>query len=249
VDVSEGSSSPADQKRAVRTAVWDRLTREALAAFPLPVRGRIPNFKGAAEAALRLTSEPEFEQAQVIKVNPDAPQRNVRLLALRAGKTLLVPTPRLREGFLLLDPEQIGASRLAQAATIRGAATYGRAVALDALPRPDLIVLGTVAVSGAGSRVGKGEGFAELEYATLREMGRVSADVPIATTVHDIQVVEAIPSEPWDVPVDVIATPTRVIRTETRLPRPAGIYWEHLAEERLATMPILRELRERRRLN
>lgn len=169
----------------------------------------------------------------------------MRLLALRAGKTVLVPTPRLHEGFLLLDPTQFQSSQLARAATIQGAAALGRPVSLDNLPRPDLIVVGTVAISSYGSRVGKGEGYAELEYATLRQTGRIDASVPIATTVHDAQVVDAIPTEPWDLPVDIIVTPTRVIRTESTFPKPPGIFWEYLSEDRLDAMPILRELRKR----
>lgn len=223
--------------------MWDRLTRERLAAFPLPIKGRIPNFKGAAEAAQRLAELPEFREARIVKVNPDSPQRPVRLLALQAGKTVLVPTPRLREGFLLLDPSRLRPSQLAHAATIRGAEQLGGPVGLNDLPAPDLIVVGTVAVSAAGSRVGKGEGYAELEYATLREMGRIDEHVPIATTVHDAQVEDEIPSEPWDMPVDIIVTPTRVIRTNSALPKPSGIMWEHLTQERLDAMPILSELR------
>src|SRR5688500_3539568 len=125
-------------KQAIRLAVWDRLTRERLAAFPLPIKGRIPNFVGASRAARRLSELPEFQATQIVKVNPDSPQRPVRLLALRAGKTVLVPTPRLQDGFLLLDPTRLQSTQLARAATIQGAADLGRPVSLDDLPRPDL---------------------------------------------------------------------------------------------------------------
>ncbi len=36
-----------------------------------------PNFKGAAEAAARLAGTPEFQNAEVIKTNPDTPQHTV----------------------------------------------------------------------------------------------------------------------------------------------------------------------------
>lgn len=243
--MSAAGMSTKAAKQAIREAVWERLTRERLAAFPMPIKGRIPNFKGAAAAAERLAELPEFRRARTIKVNPDSPQRPVRELALRAGKIVLVPTPRLREGFLLLDPGELPPDALGKAATIEGAARYGRPVGLEDLPAPELIVVGTVAVSPSGSRVGKGEGYAELEYATLRTLGRVDADVPIATTVHDAQVVDAIPSERFDVPIDIVVTPTRALRTSTTLPKPAGIYWDDLTEERLDAMPVLRELRSR----
>jgi len=63
---------------------------------------------------------------------------------------------------------------------------------------------------------------------TLRRLGRVSPDASIATTVHDVQEVDDVPIEPFDVPVDIIVTPTRVIRTGSRLAKPTGIIWELL---------------------
>ena len=64
-----------DEKSRIRERVWEQLTAERQAAFPFPVRGRIPNFKGASQAAARLAALPEFGRARVIKVNPDSPQR------------------------------------------------------------------------------------------------------------------------------------------------------------------------------
>src|SRR5947199_8266924 len=96
-----------------------------LARVPRHVKGQIPNFAGSEEAARRLAALPEFEKAAVVKVNPDAPQRMVRYAALKAGKTLLTPTPRLREGFLHLDPQSIPNGKLLTAASIAVAARYG----------------------------------------------------------------------------------------------------------------------------
>jgi len=237
--------SARDEKAEIRQRVWRRLEDERLAAFPRPIRGRIPNFKGSHEAAARLAELPEFQAARAIKVNPDAPQLPVRLRVLQQGKLLMMPTPRLRAGFLLLDPEKLRQHDLHHAASIAGASRLAEPIGLDDLPRIDLMVVGTVAVTTGGARVGKGEGYAELEYATLRQLGRVSEDVPIATTVHDVQIVDDIPVEPFDVPVDIIVTPTRVLRTQSALPKPRGILWDLLDPDRLGEMPILKELRER----
>lgn len=186
---------------------------------------------------------PEFEAARVVKVNPDAPQRMIRYAVLKAGKTLLTPTPRLREGFLCLEPERIPAGKLLEAASIAGAAKYGRAIALPDIPLIDLLVVGSVAVTEAGARAGKGEGYGELEYAMLRMFGKVSASTPIATSVHDAQIVDELPFEPFDVPVDVIVTPERVIRTESSQPKPERIYWHLLPAEKLEAIPLLQELK------
>jgi 5-formyltetrahydrofolate cyclo-ligase len=210
------------------------------------VRGRIPNVKDADAAAERLAQSPEWQAATVVKVNPDAPQRGVRFRALKQGKTLLMPTPRLREGFLLLDPTRIPANRYFAASSISGAFTLASQVGLDELPRIDLLVFGSVAVTPHGDRVGKGEGYAELEFAVLRTLGRVPADVVIATTVHDEQLVEAIPRQPFDVSLDLICTPTRTIRVSRRAQRPDGVLWDQLSEERRHEMPVLDELYRRR---
>jgi 5-formyltetrahydrofolate cyclo-ligase len=93
---------------------------------------------------------------------------------------------------------------------------------------PRLLRAGSSAVSPNGCRLGKGEGFAELEYGILRWMGAIDEKTLVVTTVHDCQVLEAGSIDPakmleHDVPVDVIVTPTRVIRTNTALPKPPGI--------------------------
>jgi 5-formyltetrahydrofolate cyclo-ligase len=198
--------------------------------------------RDADRAAERLAGTPEWLSASVVKVNPDAPQRGVRHRALKQGKVLLMPTPRLRGGFLMLDPRLLEGRQLFAASSISGAASLGRVLSLDDLPRIDLLVFGSVAVSEDGDRVGKGEGFAELEFATLRTLGLVDADVVIATTVHDAQVVHRIPREPFDVTLDLICTPTRTLRPRSRGPRPDGVLWDVLPTERREQMPILQEL-------
>ena len=237
----------AEAKQAIREGVWRKLDALGISTFPRPVRGRIPNVKDADAAAERLAATPEWRSATVVKVNPDAPQRGVRHRALKDGKVLLMPTPRLREGFLLLDPAGLPARRLFEASSIKGAFALGTPIGLDDLPRIDLMVFGSVAVTLDGDRVGKGEGYAELEFAVLRTLGRVPMDVVIATTVHDAQVVEAIPREPFDVALDLICTPTRTLRVARHGGRPPGVLWEFLPAERRADMPILEELYARSR--
>ncbi|MCE4603318.1 MAG: 5-formyltetrahydrofolate cyclo-ligase [Desulfurococcales archaeon] len=238
-------------KDIVRRMIWDKLASTGVARPPLPPHGRIPNFQGAGDAARRITSLPEWRRAGLVKVNPDSPQRPVRLAALREGKLLLMPTPRLRSGFLLLDPSTIPGSLYSRASTIRGAFIYGKLLHrledLQGLPKVEFVVEGSVAVNRWGERLGKGEGYAELEYAILRELNLIGGDVPIATSVHDLQVIsERLPQDPYDVPVDYIATPTRLTRTVDRPPRPPGILWDLLSKEKLEEIPLLRELAERR---
>ena len=231
------------EKEAVRRKIWELMEELRVARFPRPAFGRIPNFVGAELAARRLVEQDEFESAGVVKVNPDAPQRRVRLAVLSYGKVLIMPTPRLKKGFLILDPRKIHKKFFAKASTIRGAFKYGQSCSLRNLPRVDLVVAGSVAVSRDGVRVGKGGGYSELEYGILRELGLVSEETPILTTVHDVQVVDEIPREPYDLVVDAIITPMRVIRIERNSLRPKGIIWKLIPPEKLESMPILLELR------
>jgi 5-formyltetrahydrofolate cyclo-ligase len=206
------------------------------------VHGRIPNFVGADAAAQTLTARPEFQGAAVIKVNPDAPQLFLRVEVLRQGKVLLAPTPRLRDGFLVLDPAVIPASKYRRAAAIRGLFEFGGPTSIKTAPRPDLLIVGSVAVTPNGARTGKGEGYGEIEYALLREFERIDAETPVVTTVHDLQIVDDLPLEPFDVTVDLIVTPSKVIEVSGQHARPGGILWDLLPAEKLEEIPLLREL-------
>jgi hypothetical protein len=66
---------------------------------------------------------------------------------------------------------------------------------------------------------------------------------PVATTVHDLQVVDSVPRDPTDQPLSVIATPTHAIRIKRPSAAPTGIDWTRLSAEDLEEMPILAELK------
>lgn len=236
------------EKETIRQQVWDDLEDSGVARFPYPPHDRIPNFAGADAAADRLADAEEWRDAETVKANPDAPQLPVRRAALRAGKTLYVAVPRLREAecFLELDPAAVG--DVDDATTIGGISDYGVPVGPAALPHVDLVVSGSVAVSEDGARVGKGEGYSDLEFALLAEFGRVTGETTVATTVHERQLFEtALPHDGHDVPMDLVVTPERTVRPPREGRRPAGIDWGALSDERIAEIPALQRLRNRRR--
>jgi 5-formyltetrahydrofolate cyclo-ligase len=94
------------------------------------------------------------------------------------------------------------------------------------MPALDAIVCGSVAVTRDGRRCGKGEGYSDLEFAILRELGHPPA--PAATTVHDLQIVHSVPRDPTDQPLSVIATPIQAIRIRRPAAAPTGIDWTRL---------------------
>lgn len=249
-------------KETIRERVWDDIEERGVARFPFPPHGRIPNFAGADDAADRLADTPEWDGADRIKANPDAPQLPVRRRALREGKTLYMAVPRLREAkcFIELDPADLAPEEYDPATTVSGIGDYGHQVGPDAMEPIDLIVSGSVAVdagggsedaddggngserAGTGARIGKGEGYSDLEFAILRELGLVDGETPVATTVHGRQLVAGIDPASHDVAMDLVVTPERTIRTEGG-EKPPGIDWDRLDEERIAEIPVLRRMR------
>ena len=231
-------------KEEIRKAVWKTLERKGVARFPKPIQGRIPNFIGAEKAAEGMITQKEFANADVIKVNPDSPQIPVRLDALKCRKLLIMPTPRLKKGFILLDPDRIPREALVKASTIKGAFKYGKICSLQDLPHIDLIVVGSVAVSKDGIRIGRGGGFSEIEYGILRELRLVSEETPIFTSIHDLQLINSAPKEEHDLVVDFIFTPRRTLRIRRKYPQPRGIFWEKLMGRQIREIPTLLELRK-----
>jgi 5-formyltetrahydrofolate cyclo-ligase len=234
-------------KQPFRERVWSLMDSERGIGLPPGARGRIPNFVGAEVAAERLAQSVEWQSARVIKVNPDTPQLAVRERALEAGKVLIVPVPKLSAEvpFFMLEQSLLNVPAR-EAASIEGAARHGVPTAFEELPAIDLIVCGSVAVDARGARIGKGGGYADLEFALLLEIGQVGEWTSIATTIHDVQLFdEALPETAHDYRVDLIATPTRILRSAQRA-RPSGIVWEHLDDAKITSIPALALRRDRR---
>lgn len=227
-------------KKDARQAIWNRLQGEKLARFPFPPHGRIPNFDGAATAANRLFSHSVMDGVNTMKVNPDAPQRYVRERALQHGITLFMPTPRLRSGFKRFDPLVISENAYAEAASLSKGDQFAQEISLDEIPQLDLIVAGSVAVTPDGKRCGKGEGYSDLEYAILQELGH--EPIPVVTTVHPVQIVDTFPKDTHDLVLQYIVTPESVIETGADTPADGGIQWEKISESDFNEMPVLRKL-------
>jgi 5-formyltetrahydrofolate cyclo-ligase len=231
------------EKAALRDEVWSAMRAARVARFP-GAAGRIPNFTGAEAAAERLRGLPQWQQAGTLKANPDSAQLPVRQRALEDGKTVYMAVPRLArpEPFFALDPAHL-TEPPRRAASISGAERSARRVTLAELDPVDLVVMGCVAAGADGARLGKGGGFADLEYALAVAAGLIGPGTVSVTTVHELQVRPAglIPRTGHDVPVDFIITPDRVIDCRPRHgPRQAAaICWGDLTEEKIAAIPLL----------
>ncbi|KAK1330376.1 hypothetical protein QTO34_010565 [Cnephaeus nilssonii] len=248
-------------KQDIREQIWDYMESQNIADFPRPVHHRIPNFKafkmartikvnpdapqknarffvldGSYLACQNIKDLEVFARTQEVKVDPDKPLEGVRLLSLQSKKTLLVPTPRLRTGLFNRITPPPGATKdmLRKCATSQGVRDYSVPVGLDARVLVDLVVVGSVAVSEKGWRIGKGEGYADLEYAMMASMGAVSQGTPVVTIVHDCQVVD-IPEallEDHDLTVDIYSYSNQSHR-------------HGISCAMMGRIPILRSLRSR----
>ena len=241
-----GDPSVLAAKARLREEVWSAMRTSKVSRFP-GADGRIPNFAGAEAAAERLRGTGAWQRARTVKANPDSPQLPVRQRALEDGKTLFMAAPRLaaEEPFFLLDPASLPVPPR-RAASIKGASRYARPIGIADLEPVDVAVVGCVAVSIDGARLGKGGGFGDLEYALACEAQLITASTVMATTVHEVQILDngRIPVTAHDFRLDLIVTPERVMDCPAHRSRSVPrIRWQELTEEKIAAIPFLERLR------
>ncbi len=241
----KGRNSEKDQ---LRYEVWSNLEQSG-AAIGSPW-SCIPNFVGAQEAAEQLCSIQEWKIANVVKTNPDSAQAWVRLNALEQGKMVYTPIPELVEDFpfLLLDPDKLLREGIpfTEVMYSEGALKHGQKVEFRDMKPLDIVVVGCVAVTAAGGRTGKGAGFADLELGVFRHFGIVQPETPVLTTVHDLQLVDsdAVVMLDHDTPLDWIATPSGLFKTDTAYSRPGPLEWDKLQADQYESIPFLKALRD-----
>jgi len=154
---------------------------------------------------------------------------------------LLVPTPRLKDGFIQVLPEDVPPGEEKRAASLKNIHQYGKVIPLMNLPKVDLLFAGSVAVHPDGRRIGKGEGYADREYAILRELG--NPPMPVIGTVHSVQVVnDDFQTDDYDLTLDYIVTEKGILETGAGDRKPSGILWELVTDEERKKMPVLDEI-------
>ncbi|MGB9937001.1 MAG: 5-formyltetrahydrofolate cyclo-ligase [Methanobacterium sp.] len=196
-------------KKILRKKVWDDLTNNNLIIPPKSAYGRIPIFKGSTEAAELIITTNEYLESNIIFSSPDSAQIKVREYALKDKKTLIMATPKLKNGYILIKPENVTGVE-EYASTIEGAFKAGELI--DSFPKVDMVVEGSVAVDLHGNRLGKGGGYGDMEISHLFQENVISDKTPIVTTVHKIQILDEIPAEEHDKQINMIVTPKNIIR-------------------------------------
>lgn len=199
----------AEDKQKLREEIWQTLEMKNLIRTSNSCFGKIPNFKGASKAAMMLKNTSEWENSETVFSSPDSALLEVRKNSLKDGKILIMVTPKIKEGYLLIDPEKVS-GREQIASTIAGSFKYGEKI--ESFPQIDLVVEGSLAVDLKGNRLGKGGGFADQEIAYLLNERAIGSHTAICTIVHPLQIVEDIITEEHDEKINMIVTPDMVIR-------------------------------------
>ncbi len=166
--------------------------------------------RAAAALCVRLLDLPVYRDAQrlaaYVAVNGEIDPWPLIEKALDAGKQVYLPN---------LDRETLRFSPYFRAQKMR--------VNRYRLPEPDvgdeqmlepreldLVIAPLVAFDAARNRVGMGGGFYDRSFAFRREPG---CDRPVLVGVaHEIQRVDALVPEPWDVRLDMVVTDQAVYR-------------------------------------
>ncbi len=241
-------------KEAFRRSVWEKLREVAKpdSRFHFDFAHFIPDFEGSELCVQRVREMELYRRARLLFITPDNCMEKLREQAIIDGKEFIMPTYGIRRGFLLLNRQLVPPGKEDFAATLDGAERFGRRISLReiaSMGRIDLVFTGVSVVNRAGVRFGKGEGFFDLEWGMLSEIGVVDESTPVIVFAHDVQVVDVeLPAEPHDTVADIVITPTRVILAGAPARKPRGINWALVREEMLEHIPPLRELAEMRGL-
>lgn len=144
-------------------------------------------------------------------LSADAEPGSLELVAWLAsrGVEVLLPALTAADGGLLREPAWApygGPDRLRMG---RRSILEPTTPPVDRVPaRMGLVVCPAVAVDLTGARLGRGGGWYDRVLATL------DPAVVVWTLLNDDEVLSSVPTDPWDRPVDVIATPTRLLVCE-----------------------------------
>lgn len=82
---------------------------------------------------------------------------------------------------------------------------------VDAPPvQPDVLLVPLLAVTAAGVRLGQGRGYYDRAIARLRQQGPPNGSLLAIGLAWECQIAATLPADAWDMPLDLVATPTRL---------------------------------------
>ncbi|MCJ8140644.1 5-formyltetrahydrofolate cyclo-ligase [Falsirhodobacter halotolerans] len=235
------------QPRLIRQRIWDRLRPVARpdARFHLDFDQFVPDFDGS-DAATDRVALPDG----LVFVTPDNAMLTLRARLIAQRRRFVIASYNLRRGFLLVDPAFMPALAPDDLATLDVMERHARPLdlaALSALGPIGLVATGASAVSMDGVRFGRGHTFLDLEWGIFAHLGMVGDGTKIVAITHDVQLADDLLNvTDHELPVDLIATPTRLVRVPRKGRRPRGVRWNDVGPDLIATIPPLAELARER---
>ncbi|GGA62549.1 5-formyltetrahydrofolate cyclo-ligase [Pseudoclavibacter endophyticus] len=182
-------------------------------------RARPQAERDAADAAiarhgLELASELRAESVALYLSTPTEPGTRGLIAALdNEGIRVLLPRPTLDGG---LEWVCSGGGEL-MTPGLGTPEPIGAALAGDPLGDADLVFTPASAVDRHGGRLGWGGGYYDRALVGIRPVDAVAGGTepvraPIVTIVFDDDVLDSVPTEPHDVPIDGVLTPSGLLR-------------------------------------
>jgi len=239
-------------RNEARKKVWEELRKVAKpdSRFHWNFAEFIADYEGSDKGAEFIRNLDIYKNARVIFITPDNNMERLREFAIKDKKTLLTTTYGINRGFQVIYPGDVPEGMEELATTLDGMEKFMKPISLKEikakLEKVDLLVTGASAITPSGIRFGKGHGYFDLEWAMLWEIQAVDSKTPVIAAGHDCQVVDIdIEITPYDTIVDYIVTPTRVINTNSNIPKPSqGVIWGKLEQGMIENIPPLKELYE-----
>jgi len=157
------------------------------------------------EHVISLAPEPQVASCY-ISYGDEAPTISLRTAWIQAGARVLIPIlmPNKDLDWVLDDGTAGHAKQYSEPS--------GQHLGIQAVAAAEVIIVPVLAVGEDGARLGQGGGSYDRVLGRLPREGRL-----VIALAHDDRVFPAgiLPVERHDVPVDVIVTPHRIIRTTT----------------------------------
>ena len=185
-----------------KAVLRDAVRRRRAARAPAP-RQQDDEQRFAVLAAL-LTGRPVHRLAAYLSAGtePDS----LRLVAWSVAHDIEVLLPVLTDGAGSWLPEPAWAAYAGPDALREGRSRIleptSQPLTEDALTGVDLLVVPGLAADAAGNRLGRGGGWYDRARAAHR-------DLETWLLLNDDEVLEVVPTDSWDLPVDLLVTPSR----------------------------------------
>lgn len=200
----------------------------------------------AGKIAERLRRLLVYRNASCVLVPPTAFFRQTAVNVLLDGKSLVFSSPKMHQGFYLVNPQRIPRPQRASAASFRSPNPWAHRIAHRAgeKVRVDVIVMPCLAASRNGGRLGDGSGLMDLQAACLGALGWLHARTAVVGVVPEAHLLDTIPMKSTDVFLHWIITEHRALQTTWHGQVQVPILWKMVDKKTLRRNDVLFFLKE-----